>query len=82
MGDPWANVPSDRLLTITFVRAAGGTVFGRLDPYNDPVCGCELKTTFTGHIKGNLIEGSYASEHVTGGDRVEGRWRVVRSFRE
>lgn len=81
-GDPWVNVPRDRILTVTFVRAAGGTVFGRLDPYNDPVCGCEMKTTFTGRIKGNLIEGNYTSEHVNGGDRIEGRWRVSRSFRE
>lgn len=80
-GDPWRNVPDDRILTVGFVRAAGGTVFGRLDPYHDPVCGCEMNTTFTGHIKGNLIEGTYISEHINGGDRAEGLWRVVRRFR-
>ncbi|NIP81707.1 MAG: hypothetical protein GWM90_21815, partial [Gemmatimonadetes bacterium] len=63
-GDPWADVPADRVLTITFVRSAGGTVFGRLDPYNDPVCGCEMRTTFTGRVKGNLVEGTYTSEHI------------------
>lgn len=78
--DPWANVSPDQILTVTFVRAAGGSVFGRLDPYNDPVCGCEIRTTFTGHIKGNLIEGTYTSAHVNGAERTEGRWRVVRSF--
>lgn len=78
--DPWANVAPDQLLSVTFVRAAGGTVFGRLDPYDDPVCGCEIKTTFTGRIQGNLIEGSYTSEHVSGADRTTGRWRVVRTF--
>ena len=80
-GDPWSNVPEDRILTVSFVRAAGGTVYGRLDPYNDPVCGCEMKTTFTGRVKGNLIEGSYTSEHLNGGDRSEGLWRVVRRLR-
>ena len=78
--DPWADVAPDQILSITFVRAAGGTVFGRLDPYHDPVCGCELRTTFTGRIKGNLVEGTYTSQHVNGADRIEGRWRVVRSF--
>lgn len=78
--DPWANVAPDQILTITFVRAAGGTVFGNLDLYNDPVCGCEVRTTFSGRVKGNLIEGTYTTEHLSGADRNTGRWRVVRSF--
>lgn len=78
--DPWANVSPDQVLNVTFVRAAGGTVFGQLDTYNDPVCGCEIRTTFTGRVKGNLIEGTYTSEHLNGADRTTGRWRVVRSF--
>jgi hypothetical protein len=76
--DPWRGVAEDRILTITFVRAAGGSVFGRLDPYNDPVCGCEMRTTFMGRIDGNLIEGTYTSEHLSGGDRTDGSWRVSR----
>lgn len=78
--DPWADVSPDQVLTVTFVRAAAGTVFGQLDPYNDPVCGCELRTTFSGKVKGNLIEGTYTSDHVNGGDQTTGRWRVVRTF--
>lgn len=80
--DPWANVSPDQVLTVTFVRAAGGSVFGQLDPYNDPVCGCEIKTTFSGHVKGNLVEGTYTSVHVNGADKATGRWRVVRSFQD
>ncbi len=78
--DPWANVAPDQVLTVTFVRAAGGTVYGELDIYNDPVCGCEIRTTFTGRVKGNLVEGTYTSEHLNGADQTTGRWRVVRSF--
>ena len=78
--DPWDDVAPERLLTITFVRAAGGSVYGQLDPYNDPVCGCEVKTTFTGRIKGNLVEGTFMTQHVNGADKTTGRWRVVRSF--
>lgn len=78
--DPWANVAQDQLLTVTFVRAAGGTVFGELDVYHDPLCGCEIRTTFTGRVAGNLLEGSYTSVHVNGADEMVGAWRVVRSF--
>ncbi len=78
--DPWANVSPDQVLTVTFVRAAGGSVYGKLDVYHDPVCGCEVETTFTGRVKGNLVEGSYTSKHVNGADETNGRWRVVRSF--
>jgi hypothetical protein len=78
--DPWADVAPDRILKVTFVRAAGGTIFGRFDIYNDPVCGCEVQTTMTGRINGNLIEGTYNSVHLNGADRNTGRWRVVRTF--
>lgn len=77
-GDPWAQASHDQILSITFVRAGGGSVFGKLDPYPDPICGCELSTTFSGRVEGRVIEGTYTSEHVNGGDRTTGRWRVVR----
>lgn len=76
--DPWTHAARSQVLTVTFVRGAGSTVMGRLDPHNDPVCGCEIHTTFTGHIKGNLLEGTYTSEHAHGGDASSGRWRVLR----
>ena len=78
--DPWADVAEDQLLEVTFVRAAGGTVYGELGTHQDPICGCLLHTTFSGHVRGNLLEGTYTSEHVNGGDRTTGRFRVVRSF--
>jgi hypothetical protein len=77
--DPWVDVAPSRILHVTFVRAAGSTIFGRLDPYHDPVCGCDVETTFTGRIRGNLLEGNFVSQHLNGADRIEGRWRVVRS---
>lgn len=78
--DPWGDVAPSRLLHVTFVPAAGSTIYGRIDPYHDPVCGCEVETTFTGHIRGNLLEGNFVSQHLNGADRTEGRWRVLRSF--
>lgn len=78
--DPWDDVAPMHLLHVTFVPSADGSVFGRLDTYNDPLCGCEVRTTFTGHVQGNFIEGSYTTEHLNGADRTTGRWRVVRTF--
>lgn len=80
MEDPWAEAPPHQILSITFTPAAGGTVFGKLALYHDPVCGCEVQTTFMGRIDGNLIEGTYSSAHVNGGERSDGSWRVVRRF--
>ena len=78
--DPWDDVSPDQLLTVRFVRGPEGAILGRVDTYNDPVCGCEVRTTLTGRIQGNLFEGTYTTEHLTGADRTHGRWRVVRTF--
>ena len=77
-GDPWANVHRDRMLRVTFVRAEGGLIRGTLDPYPDPVCLCEIRTTFTGRVADGVIEGTYTSVHVTGGAATTGKWRVSR----
>jgi hypothetical protein len=80
-GDPWS--PSGRpsqsqLLAITFVRASGGAVTGALDPYADPTCGCTLRTTFTGRISGDVVDGTFTSQHSGTGEMTGGRWRVTR----
>lgn len=67
-----------RLLTISFVQIGGDRVFGKLDPYLDPDCGCELLTTFDGRIAGDVIEGTYATRHGHGGGAQQGSWRVKR----
>ena len=66
-------------LTIRFVRVAGGEVSGVLDPYRDPECGCKLRTTFRGSLRGDRIEGTFRSE----GEGIHhlpssGRWQVSR----
>jgi hypothetical protein len=70
---------SSEVLTIRFVEIAGGELFGRLDPYRDPECGCGLTTTFRGRISKDVIEGTFTSEgdgfyHIP----ASGTWRVVR----
>ncbi len=73
-----ANSFRSHLLTIEFVQVTAGQVYGRLDPYRDPECGCELTTTFTGTRTGDVLEGTYRSHHRESGKMVEGTWRVRR----
>lgn len=66
------------LLTIEFVQISGGRVSGSLSPYRDPECGCTLVTTFVGRVGGDVIEGTFTSEHAQTGTTQSGRWKVER----
>lgn len=81
-GVPGGETLRSRLLTIAFVQATATRVQGRLDPYRDPECGCELVTTFTGSLSGDVLEGTYQSFHKETGKVVSGTWRVTRQHRE
>ena len=79
--DPSAGLPMARtpdVLSIAFIRATGGGVHGRLAPYRDPDCDCELETRFEGSIKGDVMEGTYTSRPVDGGKEQVGTWKVKR----
>ena len=72
------HASSPELLRITFVRVAGGSVQGALEPYVAPDCKCEVVTVFRGRRNGDVIEGTYIT---SGRDIVpqEGRWNVSRT---
>jgi hypothetical protein len=74
--DPTAPPP---LLTIQFVRAEGDVIYGQLGEYHDPVCGCRLKTTYTGRVAGDEIEGTFTTLHIDTGVRHGGVWQVART---
>ena len=79
--DPSAGLPTSRapeVLSIAFVRAAGGGVSGRLKPYRDPDCDCMIITRFEGRIRGDVIEGTFTSTHVERHDTQTGTWKVTR----
>ncbi|MGE0352979.1 MAG: hypothetical protein AB7I33_05060 [Gemmatimonadales bacterium] len=67
-----------QLLTIAFVQARDGGVSGRLDPYRDPDCGCEVTTVFSGRLVADTLSGTFQSVHRPGGERRTGEWKVVR----
>ena len=68
------HVRSTELLSIRFVRVAGGAVQGELEPYIAPDCDCVARTTFYGKVEGNEISGSYITTSDRGTQR--GEWRV------
>lgn len=70
-----------QVLTIRFVRATGDQVSGVLDPYDDPTCGCPVRTEFIGRLVGDTLAGTYETLRVAGGRATAGRWRVVRASR-
>lgn len=76
-GDPVSATPPP-LLTIRFVRAAGTLVYGTLDEYLDPNCGCRVKTTFTGRLRDGEIEGTFTTVHLDGQARHSGTWNARR----
>lgn len=79
--DPSAGLPTPRtpeVLSIAFVRAAGGGVSGRLTPYRDPECDCVLITRFEGRIQGDVIEGTFLSTRAQGDGTQTGTWKVTR----
>jgi hypothetical protein len=74
-GTPSPNPPQG--LTIRFVSAAQGKVSGRLDPYTDPECSCEVTTVFEGRIQGDVISGHYTVRRE-GASPLSGDWKVAR----
>lgn len=85
--DPSAGLPISRapqVLSIAFVRAAGGGVTGQLVPYRDPDCDCIVVTRFEGNIRGDTIEGTFTSRRADegvgepGGGSRTGAWKMTR----
>jgi hypothetical protein len=64
------------VLTISFVRVPDGWVSGTLDPCASPDCACTLITTFTGHLNGSRITGTFVKTAHQGGRFDTGRWNV------
>lgn len=64
-------------LTIRFVNTANGVVSGRLDPYTDPECSCQVETVFEGQLRDSTIVGHYTARR-SGTTNMTGEWKVTR----
>lgn len=70
--------PLPQVLTIRFVMVTGDLLSGILDPYEDPRCGCRLRTVFEGRLTDDHVQGTYESEHRGSGKIDRGSWKVER----
>ena len=70
--------PRSSVLSISFVRVAGGRVTGTLAPYADPETGEQLYTTFEGRLRGDAIEGTFTTRSAGGAGTQTGQWKVTR----
>ena len=70
---------TSQVLTIRLVRVAGGVVNGALDAYRDPECDCPVRTSFTGTLNGDTIEGTFTTSRPEASTPQTGTWRVKRA---
>lgn len=70
---PGEALNASHVLTIPIAQVSGGLLYGRLDPYWDPDCGCEALTVFRGRLSGDTLQGSF-STHLGSGLQASGRW--------
>ena len=65
-------------LTIRFVRLAGDSVVGMLEPYEGPDCACVLTTRFVGRVRGDRITGTFETRGSPTYQPQVGHWQVKR----
>jgi hypothetical protein len=65
-------------LKVSFVQVQRGSVSGKMAPYTDPQCSCEVQTEFLGTVEGNTIEGTYVTSIPGTGRTQKGAWTVTR----
>lgn len=74
--EPAGNPAS--FLRIRFVTVGEGDLRGCLEPYEDPVTGHSLLTTFRGQVRGDSIEGTFQTVDDRTGARSAGTWWAAR----
>lgn len=74
------GVGATQLLRVAFISVGDRRISGALQPYRDPDCGCEVKTTFNGVLDGDAVSGTFETRHADGVVRA-GRWNATRKAR-
>jgi hypothetical protein len=68
----------DTPIRIEFVSVEGGQISGKIDPYMDPNCSCEVETEFLGTLDGDTIAGMFTTKVTAQGVVQTGTWSVSR----
>ena len=80
---PHSMISIASVLSIEFVRIAGGEISGGIAPYPDPEAPeATLETHFTGRVDGEWIEGTFVTYSDHGVSPRRGTWRVHRKSRD
>ena len=51
--------PTATPLKVSFVKVKESTVTGKIEPYIDPACMCQVSTEFLGTVAGNEMHGTW-----------------------
>ncbi len=70
--------PAATPLKVSFVKIKESTVTGKIEPYIDPACMCQVSTEFLGTVAGNEIDGTFTEKVIANGDEMHGTWKVSR----
>jgi hypothetical protein len=70
---------SNTPLQISFVAVQKGQISGKIQPYTDPSCTCQVETEFLGDVVGNIIDGTFTTKVVANGVEQHGTWKVTRA---
>jgi hypothetical protein len=68
-----------RALKIQFVKVDDNRISGRVGPYVDPQCACEVETEFLGDVEGDVIDGTFVTRIAALNVEQAGRWSVQRN---
>jgi hypothetical protein len=66
-------------LKIQFISISHDKVSGKIDPYTDPQCQCQVQTEFDGTVAGNAIEGTFTTKVIGKDVEQHGSWSVKRT---
>lgn len=72
------NQLEPRALRIKFVKVDDGRISGRIAPYVDPQCACEVETEFLGDVRGDVIDGTFVTKIAALNLEQTGMWSVTR----
>jgi hypothetical protein len=65
-------------LDIEFVEIADGQVTGKIEPYLEPKCDCQVVTEFLGDVVGDYIDGTYVTRGLDRPVEQRGSWTMQR----
>lgn len=70
--------PTATPLKVSFVKVKETTVTGKIEPYVDPACMCQVSTEFLGTVSGDEIDGTFTEHVIANGNEMHGTWKVAR----